>query len=288
MHVPDVEPIGKKFIRRTDLTPAIRLQIAATALVAKNFGIWGVTTALSREYLISRTFVYRLAAQLEQTSQILFDARQPLAATWDDAYAWMLSLRLEGRCSLEAMSAIMQRFGREKSSVGCIRQQLHRFGALLPDTVSTEGAEVQLAIFASDEIFAKTVPILLTVEPISSAILKIEWADSRSAEQWKAHWRSLAEHGYRAEYLVSDEGQGLCSAQAETLADTFRQSDTYHAIAHLLGHWKRRLEAAAYRAIEREYERLRTLDSAKSEAVIAQRIAQCEKAQEEAEAAIDR
>jgi hypothetical protein len=142
--------------------------------------------------------------------------------------------------------------------------------------------------FLSDEIFAKTVPILVTVEPISSAILKIEWADSRSAEQWKAHWKSLEENGYRAEYLVSDEGKGLCSAQAETLSYTFRQSDTYHAIAHLLGHWKRILEVAAYRAIDREDKRMRTLDSAKSEEVIAKRIAQCEKAQGEAQAAIDR
>jgi hypothetical protein len=147
MQGPDVEPMGNKFIRRTDLTPAIRLHIATTALVAKNFGIWGATTALSRQYMISRTFVYVLAAQLEQTSRITFDARQAVPATWEDPYSWMLSLRLEGRCSIEAVSAIMKRFGIDKSSVGCISQQLHRFGALVPDTLSTEGAEVQLAIF---------------------------------------------------------------------------------------------------------------------------------------------
>jgi hypothetical protein len=128
----------------------------------------------------------------------------------------------------------------------------------------------------------------VTVEPISSAILKIERADTRSAEQWKAHWQSLEEHGYRAEYLVSDEGKGLCSAQAEVLSYTFRQTDTYHAIAHQLGRWNRLLEAAAYRAIDREYERFRTLDSAKSEAVIDKRIAQYEQAKEQAQAAIDR
>jgi hypothetical protein len=128
----------------------------------------------------------------------------------------------------------------------------------------------------------------VTVEPISSAILKIERADTRSAEQWKAHWQSLEEHGYRAEYLVSDEGKGLCSAQAEVLSYTFRQSDTYHAIAHQLGRWNRVLEAAAYRAIGREYERFRTLDSAKSEAVIDKRIEQYEQAKEQAQAAIDR
>jgi hypothetical protein len=140
----------------------------------------------------------------------------------------------------------------------------------------------------SDEIFSKRVPILVTVEPISSAILKIEWADSRRAEQWKAHWQSLAEHGYRAEYLVSDEAKGLRSAQAELLSYTFRQADTYHAIAHQLGRWNRLLEAAAYRAIEREEQRFRTLDSAKSDAVIDKRITQYEQAKEQANAAIER
>lgn len=127
----------------------------------------------------------------------------------------------------------------------------------------------------------------MTVEPISSAILKIEWADARSAEQWKAHWQSLEEHGYRAEYLVSDEGKGLCTAQAVALGHTFRQPDTYHAIAHQLGRWSRILEQAAYRAIQHEEDRIRTLDSAKSEPVIAKRIAQCEQAKVQAEAAID-
>jgi hypothetical protein len=147
MQTPNIEPTGSSFIRRTDLTPAVRLHIATTALVARNLGIWGVITDLSRQYLISRMFVYMLASQLEQTSRIHLDGRPSAPTIEDDPYLWMLSLRLEGRCSIEAMSAIMKRFDLARSSVGCISQDLHRFGALAPDTVSTEGAEVQLAIF---------------------------------------------------------------------------------------------------------------------------------------------
>ena len=147
MQIPNIEPTGPQFIRRNDLTPAIRLHIATTALVARNLGIWGVITDLSRQYLISRMFVYLLASQLEQTSLIHFDGRPAVPTTGNDPYPWMLSLRLEGRCSLEAMSAIMKRFGIERSSVGGMSQDLHRFGALVPDTVSTEAGEVQFAIF---------------------------------------------------------------------------------------------------------------------------------------------
>jgi ABC-type transporter MlaC component len=117
------------------------------------------------------------------------------------------------------------------------------------------------------------------VEPISSAILRIELADTRRAEDWKKHWKCLEENGYYAIYLVSDEGIGICTAQQEALADVIRQPDTYHAIAHQLGHWVEFLENAAYKAIKEEYDRYDKLDSAKTDKVMDKRIDQYEKAQ---------
>ena len=147
MRIQDIESIDNRFIRRTDLTPSIRSHIALTALAARSLGIWGVITTLSRQYMISRVFVYMLASKLETTSLITFGDRQAVPATGDDPYTWMLSLRLEGRCSIEATSAIMKRFGIEQSSVGSISQSLHRLGSWAPSTVSTAEGEVQLAIF---------------------------------------------------------------------------------------------------------------------------------------------
>jgi ABC-type transporter MlaC component len=116
------------------------------------------------------------------------------------------------------------------------------------------------------------------VEPISSAILRIELADTRKAEDWKKHWKCLEENGYYAIYLVSDEGIGICTAHEEALADIMRQPDTYHAIAHQLGQGVDILEKAAYKAIKEEYDRCDKLDSAKSDTVINKRIDQYEKA----------
>jgi hypothetical protein len=83
--------------------------------------------------------------------------------------------------------------------------------------LTTSKDEVKLIVFLSDEIFAKNIPILVTVDPISSAILRIELADSRKVEDWKNHWECLEQNGYLATYLVTDEGRGLCSAQKEAL-----------------------------------------------------------------------
>ncbi|MCP4876621.1 MAG: hypothetical protein GY896_14270, partial [Gammaproteobacteria bacterium] len=51
------------------------------------------------------------------------------------------------------------------------------------------------------------------------------------------------------------------------MSEVLRQSDTYHAIAHQLGKWINRLEAAAYKAIGTEDKCERKLDSAKSDRV---------------------
>ncbi len=59
--ISQIKSKGNKFIRRTDLTSIVRLNIAYSALMAILNGKWGIITALSREFMISRTFVYMLA-----------------------------------------------------------------------------------------------------------------------------------------------------------------------------------------------------------------------------------
>lgn len=275
----DMEQYSKKFLRRSDLTPLIRLYIAFAGLMSKSVGIWGTITELSKRFMVSRTFIYMLAATLEEISPIIFgDNASPPAIETRLPYYYMLSLRMEGRCSIEAISTIMKRFTIDNSSTGSISQVLQSIGSLLPHTLNTGNDEVQLVVFLSDEIFSKRIPILVTVEPHSSTILRIELADARGAEEWKKHWRCLAENGYCAVYLVTDEGKGLCVAQKEALADIIRQPDTYHAVAHRLGQWVKILENAAYKAIEAEDECYRKLDSARTDPVINKRIDEYEKA----------
>ena len=183
----------------------------------------------------------------------------------------MLSLRLEGRCSIESISMLMKRYEKKLSSVGSISHYLTYFGSLLPHAQSTDET-AQMVIYLSDEIFSKSLPILVTVEPISSAILNIELANTRKAEDWKKHWRCLEKNNYYAIYLVSDEGIGICTAHEDVLGDIMRQPDTYHAIAHRLGLWIHYLESAAYKAIEDEDNYWNKLDSAKSNKVIDKRV----------------
>ena len=64
--------IGNKFLRRIDLAYEKRLEIAINAYMAINYNQWGRITELSREFNISRTFVYTLASKLNKSCPIIF------------------------------------------------------------------------------------------------------------------------------------------------------------------------------------------------------------------------
>ena len=99
---------GNKFVRRHDLSPSIRLYIAFTALMAKADATWGKISELSRQFMISRMFVYMLANTLHDTSLAVFGDNVSKPAVVEELpYHYILSLRLEGRCSIEAISTIM-------------------------------------------------------------------------------------------------------------------------------------------------------------------------------------
>ena len=256
------------FTRRPDLTEAIRLTIANDALHAMLNNRWGTITQLSRAHKVSRTFVYSLAKHLKSIGQFIFsdqtESAMTLAQERSRAIEVMLSIRLEGGSSLGNVSTIMKRQVCDLSSIGSISQTLSRIGGLLPMTIDSKQT-FQTLVFASDEIFSKTTPILVTVDPCSSAILRIELSKTRNADDWKNHFECLMDNGLEAIYLVSDDGVGLRAGHSASLSHTVRQSDTYHAIAHTLGHWVERLEKTAYKAIKEEDQREQKVQSAKSE-----------------------
>jgi len=280
---------GKKFIRRRDLTPEKRLHMAFMALQ----GVWGAVTDLAREFMVSRTFIYMLRGDLQAiTEKIYGECRTSLEQKeqWirKQAIAVALCLRLEGRCSIGSTSQILKRFGGAKyNSVGWVSEILQFAGECLPNTLVNEETGVRLVIMACDEIFSHFRPILITVDPVSSAILRIELADSREVSVWKEHWECIERSGYLAVYLVNDEGKSMLLAQKKVLSQVIRQSDTFHGLAHRLGAWVDRLEKTAYTAIEREEDRLNRLQSAKSETVIEKKTKEYDTAKEQADKAIE-
>lgn len=265
-----------KFIVRQDLTLEIRSIIVFQAYMAQVQNAWGVITRLAEEYNISRTFIYsQLNTFKAACKHLFFPEETPVPLSREEIEACILAYRFEGRCSIDAISTLMKRDGIPLSSQGTVSEYLTRTGKLLPNTLENESEAVELVIFANDEIFTKSQPILITVEPVSSAILRIELADNRTAEQWDKHYDDIVNNGFKPKLLTNDAGMGICAANEAKFQGTPWQLDTFHAVAHRLGDWDRKLEKATERAINCATERENKLASAKSESVIDKRLNLC-------------
>jgi len=262
-----------KFIRRPELSLPIRVNIVIQAYEAQQNNNWGRISELSREYHISRAFIYDLLSAFKLVIHRLFAPEKPSdigpVAIVENR---ILSYRMEGKSSVEGISTLLAREGSLYCSVGYISQYLTRVGEFLPNTLSNHESTTKILTYVYDEVFAKNHPILITVDPISSAILSIELADHRNSDQWISHFENIDANGFQPKLLSSDEGTGLCAARAKMYSEIPWQLDTFHGIAHRLGEWNRRLERLAYKAIAAVYKSERLLNSSKSDSVIHKRL----------------
>ena len=164
-----------KFIRRPDLDKVRRTELAVQALLAQ--GVYGEFTRLARCYRVSRLFVYRLLWQLQDLfappGAVPPQFSRAKQAAWD---RHILLLRMVGRCSLESMAQSCAELGLPSHSVGDLSQRLTTFAQALPTDWPT-GAPMMVLL--ADEIFTAGQPILLTGEPRSLAIIKLELAPER-------------------------------------------------------------------------------------------------------------
>lgn len=241
---------------RCDLTPNVRTKIALIAKWGKNHGR---ITRLAKRFKISRTTVYALQDQLTQSVEAAF--YQPktwqadIKALRESAIRQILLLRLTGHCCIMAISTILKYNGYSRDSTGFISETLQAIGDKLPQVIDYQGT----VNWACDEIYhLGKVPILVSVEPLSGAVLQINIVRGSLKDGWNSHWEALRQNGIEPLSLISDEGWILRAARLEKVEhqkDWDFQPDTFHAVSHRLGVFSKRLEKAAYQAIESEYER---------------------------------
>src|SRR2546427_401699 len=269
-----------KFMRRPDIDTVARVQIAVQAFLG--LGVYGEITRIANGYRVSRLFVYKLVWQLLTLYALEVHAASSVQAIRKAVDRHILLLRLEGHCSLESISHINGQLGLPFSSVGYISQRLTAYAQALPKDVLTG---VRIVFLLCDEIFTRGQPMLMTIEPRSLAILKIELVDNREAATWKKHWEALAEAGLiEHPTVVADQGAGLVKGCA--LMGLSHHPDLFHLLRPL-ARFGERFYRQALAAIAWEYER-GALESGRSEAVIHKRRGSYEAAKAAAEEKIQR
>lgn len=282
-----------KFMRRPDITPAMRLYIGGLALFNSSKA---QTEELMQKYNISRSFVYHLRHHLLVHGCFIFGQAEDLNEAGNKEMEEslhllrsILSLRLEGRCSIISISLLLKRQGLKGSSIGYISEVLKKAGGKLDKVVDLE-AGVQIGVvFASDEVFSKGRPLLITIDPVSSAILHLELGKDRSGDSWAAHWQALLDAGIYPLLLTSDGGTGLKNGRNSlpALAQVGFQPDTFHALAHRLGDTRRILCKKGWIATTAEYKSELKFESQEEEEDLAVSIVEYEAALAASKAAVN-
>lgn len=271
-----------KFSRRPDLDSHTRIHIVRLAWLHQ--GVYGKMTQIAKSYQISRTFLYQLLLMANLQLETLFsDEKLLFHKDYQHLDQLLLLLRLEGKCSLLSISAILKALEYQPNSVGYLSQFFQSAGQMLPSTLLMPSKK--LVFYLSDAIFALHVPILLTIDARSTTILNIERASDRSAETWRAHFDALAERQFVSLGMASDRGLGLVAGSqaacdmALWVADYFHEFRDLFAVLH-------QLERKAYAAIVKEHEAAQKFAHAKGESNLAKRLQQYDTAHHACEQAI--
>jgi hypothetical protein len=185
-------------------------------------------------------------------------------------------LRLEARASIASISEILHTLGYPHDSTGMVSERLKAFGRCLSNTLNVDTE--CLVFFLSDEIFALGRPILVTIDPVSTAILRIELAPNRTAKTWELHYQALKDHLIMAKGLGSDRAISINKGLQAVFDNLVWCSDHFHEFNDLVK-LLATLEKQAYAAIAEEEERLRVFNNAKSEDNLQKRLEQYEAVQ---------
>lgn len=259
-----------KFIRRADISPPLRMKLGVLLFC---FNYHGQVTKYSKRYNVSRNFLYDLKTKCgQQLSSAFSESAEQTASKSNPHKSWkeLLKLRLIGKCSLSTISELLGLNNPMLPNSTCsISQFLKQLGDKLGKMVDWKG-EVH---YASDEIFMiGHQPVLVTVEPISTVILRMESLNTLTKIGWEKHWQALKDQEIYPLSLVKDDGVVMNAAQkSAVMSDVKSQLDTFHAAAHQLGIFTARLTKALDKVILEELDQHDKLQRAISQENIAKR-----------------
>lgn len=256
----------KKFIRRADITPEIRLEL----------GIQGLSPAyretiiaeLCARYKISHEFIYGLSRILREQGKAMYEpAKSSVVSTMDKVLQSMefyLTAKMKVQGGLHGLSSLGKSLELAYDSTNFVSQTLETAGNLLSSTLHSD-IEVTY-VYLCDEVYTGGQAILVTLEAHSMAVLNIKLLEETLTQQdWEESWKGLSVNNINPSEVVKDQGVAMQAATGVLPSQTTILPDSFHAVSHRLGIFISRLTRQVDTAIENEWKRKTFLEKAKSE-----------------------
>lgn len=236
------------------LSLSTRLELAA--LMLDPFRPWGRVTGLSRQYGVSRKFLYELRRKAIQALTGALLSQKPGRKAQNQA-VWVdetFIQRFIAIClsvvpgTVRTVRLLLELLFGVQRSTGFISQTAQVLGAKAQQDNQSLHLPLQ-ALGEADEIFQGRQPCLTLVEGRSFLVLSLSAQQHRDETTWGCVLLDVQRQGIQLVDLASDGARGLrAGVQAAGLAIPLRP-DLFHLIreAHRV---TQRLEKQAYRAIQ--------------------------------------
>ena len=269
------------------------LFLAALVRTPKGNRPHGIISWASEAFQVSRTSIYKLGARIETklfgseqaadtaspTRREVLESERAVVVTPDKLDRVILRSTFPGSVSIRPMQTILQEAFDEKRSIGYISQLRLDAGRKARNyTRQLDYSTVKHVIVGRDETFFLGQPVLMIIEPVSSAILLAEVCADRQADTWGTALQIVKDQGLEIGGLIEDMARNYGKSQKlADLSNATVQKDPWHLMrdsARLLT----QLEKSAYRAIQKVIdiekeltkEHAESLSEAYSKAIVAQ------------------
>lgn len=228
----------------------------------------GIITWASDVFQLSRTSIYalgeRLGARLYGEPRLEQESRpcpcrteaitrsHIIEVTTARIKRTILGATFPGNASIRPTQAVLKEAFGESRSIGYISELRVEAGLKARQLLrELDYSGIKHVIVGRDETFFLGAPILMIIEPVSSAILLAEVCADRKAETWGAALQIVKEQGMSIEGLIEDMARNYGKSQKLAgLTGALVQKDPWHLMrdsAQLLTN----LEKSAYRAMQK-------------------------------------
>jgi hypothetical protein len=218
---------------------------------------WGIATWMSDVFMLSRPGLYGLTNRVKQrltptTEPLTLPAPEKqastVAVTPTRLARTVLTASLPGKMAIRPLRQALNEAFDQTRSIGWINELLTAAGRKAGHTLrDIDTSPLGTVIAARDETFFQGSPLLLVIDPVSTAILFAQVTDDRKADTWGAALLIAQEQGVTIGGLVEDMARMYGKSQEAAELDVPVQKDVWH-IERDGSQVLRDLERAAFRA----------------------------------------
>lgn len=250
------------------LTESDALFLGGLVRMPKESRPHGIITWASEAFHISRTSIYALGARLgtrlfgepstERASNPcpsraeMLNQGKVIVVTPERLNRTILRATFPGNTSIRPTQEVLEEALGESRSIGYISELRVEAGLKARQVLrQLDYSDIKYVQVGRDETFFLGAPVLMVIEPVSSAILLAEVCADRQSDTWGAALQIVQEQGMSIEGLIEDMARNYeKSQQLADLSDARVQKDTWHLMrdsAQLLT----TLEKSAYRDMQK-------------------------------------